>query len=46
MKIQTKILVIVFSLVLVTGVVATIVSGTVARNIAEQQVYNHSETTA
>lgn len=45
MKIQTKILLIVLSLVLVTGVVATIVSETVARNIAEQQVYNHLETT-
>ena len=31
MKIQTEILLIVLSLVLVTGVVATIASGTVAR---------------
>ena len=46
MRIQTKILFIVFALILVVGVVATIVSQTVSKNIVTQQIYNHLETTA
>lgn len=46
MKIRTKIPIIVFLLILITGIVAAVVSQTVAKNIAEQEVYNHLETTA
>ncbi len=46
MKIQTKILLIAFSLVLVVGAVTIIVSQTVSKDIVKKQVYDHLETTA
>ncbi|MGB3093590.1 MAG: PAS domain S-box protein [Candidatus Zixiibacteriota bacterium] len=46
MKIQTKIPLIIFSLILTTGIVAIMVSQTISKNIAQKQIYNHLETTA
>ena len=46
MKIQPKILLIAFSLILATGIVAIMVSQTISKNIVKKQVYDHLETTA
>jgi len=46
MKIQTKILVIMLSVILITGVISAVASQVVARNIVEQDAYNHLKTTA
>ncbi|MCK4330463.1 PAS domain S-box protein [candidate division WOR-3 bacterium] len=46
MKIKIKIPIIIFSIVLIIGLVTTIVSQTILRNIVQQQVFRHLETTA
>ncbi len=46
MKIQIKILVIIFLLILVTGAATIIVSQTISTNIVEKEIYNHLVTTA
>ncbi len=46
MKIKIKIPIIIFSIVLIIGLVITIVSQTILRNIVQQQVFRHLETTA
>ncbi|MBW1677531.1 MAG: hypothetical protein JRF30_09040 [Deltaproteobacteria bacterium] len=46
MKIRTKVLVLVFSLVLITGAVAIIVSHTISRSIVEVQIGRHLKTAA
>ncbi len=45
MNIQAKTIVLVFSLILITGAVTTIVSENISRNMVEKGVYNHLETT-
>ena len=46
MKIQTKVLVILLSFILITGAATITISKIFSKNIVEQEVYNHLETAA
>jgi len=45
MKIQTKILLIIFSIILITGIIIIIIAKQVSSNIIKEQIYNQLETT-